>query len=214
MQPWAGPGPPSQGIYRTKYLSCFTDTETPTRWEKLTACCPQALDPRPVGIRRLMIWLPLTSPPTNQKTARELTTPSLTHSCKTPHYPLQVWTHSFEDRSPLRPSLPGKVVKLFFSASPRTLPQRSDSVSRYKGWIQLQYQLCFGTGFNSECFQRKEKLYRLGGVVARTPPVSPKSLIALPVFKAGKLAGKSHGWRSLVGCSPWGRTESDTTEAT
>ena len=25
---------------------------------------------------------------------------------------------------------------------------------------------------------------------------------------------KSHGWRSLVGCSPWGRTELDTTEAT
>ena len=23
---------------------------------------------------------------------------------------------------------------------------------------------------------------------------------------------KSHGWRSLVGCSPWGRKESDTTE--
>ena len=31
-----------------------------------------------------------------------------------------------------------------------------------------------------------------------------------PVF----LPGESHGWRSLVGCSPWGRTESDTTEAT
>ena len=26
------------------------------------------------------------------------------------------------------------------------------------------------------------------------------------------LPGKSHGWRSLVGCSPWGRQESDTTE--
>ena len=26
------------------------------------------------------------------------------------------------------------------------------------------------------------------------------------------LPGKSHGWRSLVGCSPWGCTESDTTE--
>ena len=26
------------------------------------------------------------------------------------------------------------------------------------------------------------------------------------------LPGKSHGWRSLVGYSPWGRTESDTTE--
>ena len=26
------------------------------------------------------------------------------------------------------------------------------------------------------------------------------------------LPGKSHGWWSLVGCSPWGREESDTTE--
>ena len=26
------------------------------------------------------------------------------------------------------------------------------------------------------------------------------------------LPGKSHGWRSLVGFSPWGRCESDTTE--
>ena len=31
-----------------------------------------------------------------------------------------------------------------------------------------------------------------------------------PVF----LPGESHGRRSLVGCNPWGRTESDTTEAT
>ena len=26
------------------------------------------------------------------------------------------------------------------------------------------------------------------------------------------LPGKSHGWRSLVGCSPWGRKESDMIE--
>ena len=26
------------------------------------------------------------------------------------------------------------------------------------------------------------------------------------------LPGESHGWRSLVGCSPWDHTESDTTE--
>ena len=26
------------------------------------------------------------------------------------------------------------------------------------------------------------------------------------------LLGKSHGWRSLVGCNPWGLEESDTTE--
>ena len=31
-----------------------------------------------------------------------------------------------------------------------------------------------------------------------------------PVF----LPGESQGWRSLVGCSLWGRTESDTTEVT
>ena len=30
----------------------------------------------------------------------------------------------------------------------------------------------------------------------------------LPVL----LPGKSHGWRSLEGCSPWGCEESDTTE--
>ena len=28
----------------------------------------------------------------------------------------------------------------------------------------------------------------------------------------GLLPGKSHGWRSLVGCSPWGLEESDKTE--
>ena len=28
------------------------------------------------------------------------------------------------------------------------------------------------------------------------------------------LPGKSNGWRSLVGYSPWGRTESNMTEAT
>ena len=37
-----------------------------------------------------------------------------------------------------------------------------------------------------------------------------KEMATPPVF----LPGESHGRRSLVGCSPWGRTESDTTEAT
>ena len=37
---------------------------------------------------------------------------------------------------------------------------------------------------------------------------SPKQWHPTPVL----LLGKSHGWRSLVGCSPWGREESDTTE--
>ena len=48
-------------------------------------------------------------------------------------------------------------------------------------------------------------------------PVARDSIYFCPVLKAMAptpvlLPGKSHGWRSLVGCSPWGRKESDTTE--
>ena len=35
-----------------------------------------------------------------------------------------------------------------------------------------------------------------------------KAMAPTPIL----LPGKSHGQRSLVGCSPWGREESDTTE--
>ena len=44
---------------------------------------------------------------------------------------------------------------------------------------------------------------------------------AMPAFKGRRrqwqptpvlLPGKSHGWRSLVGCSPWGQEELNTTE--
>ena len=48
------------------------------------------------------------------------------------------------------------------------------------------------------------------------PTFSPSmnSEEALSVFNiiVVPLPGKSHGWRSLVGCSPWGLEESDTTE--
>ena len=40
------------------------------------------------------------------------------------------------------------------------------------------------------------------------PLVSGRQWHPTPVL----LPGKSHGWRSLVGCSPWGCEESDTTE--
>ena len=32
-----------QGIHITISLSCFADIETPTRWEKLTPCCPRII---------------------------------------------------------------------------------------------------------------------------------------------------------------------------
>ena len=31
------------------------------------------------------------------------------------------------------------------------------------------------------------------------------------LFNVLSRSGNSHGWRSLVGCSPWGHEESDTT---
>ena len=38
----------------------------------------------------------------------------------------------------------------------------------------------------------------------------PQEVQPIPIF----LPGESHGWRSLVGYSPWGRKESNTTEVT
>ena len=55
------------------------------------------------------------------------------------------------------------------------------------------------------------------------PPAKPKITLTsdIPDIRRRQwhptpvlLPGKSHGRRSLVGCSPWGRTESDMTEAT
>ena len=55
-------------------------------------------------------------------------------------------------------------------------------------------------------------------------PQDWKRSVFIPITKKGNakecsnyctisvLPGKSHGQKSLVGCSPWGRTESDTTE--
>ena len=43
--------------------------------------------------------------------------------------------------------------------------------------------------------------------LGRSDPLE-KGLVTTSVF----LPGKSHGWRSLVGYSPWGRKESDKTE--
>ena len=63
--------------------------------------------------------------------------PSLNQDYNTPHYLLQGRTHSSADFNPLWPSLPGKAIKLFFPTSPKTLSLRFNSVSWYRGQIQL-----------------------------------------------------------------------------
>ena len=49
-----------------------------------------------------------------------------------------------------------------------------------------------------------------GGLITGQEAPLEKEMAPTPVL----LPGESHGWRSLVGCLLWGRTESDTTEAT
>ena len=46
--------------------------------------------------------------------------------------------------------------------------------------------------------------YALVGTQCRTP-VGQISLLSIIMQPLVLLPGKSHGWRSLVGCSPWGR---------
>ena len=46
------------------------------------------------------------------------------------------------------------------------------------------------------------------GLALRVPVCWRRQWHPTPVL----LPGKPHGWRSLVGCSPWGREESDMTE--
>ena len=83
---------------------------------------------RLVRTSRLRLQTPPPSPPANQEAVHELTTPSLNPYCKTPHYPLQNRTCSFEGISPLWPPLPGKAIKLLFSTSPKTLSEIQFSI--------------------------------------------------------------------------------------
>ena len=112
---------PHQARHTTVSLRYFADTETSTRWEKLTVSCAQAQLQTPEGLEPQDWWccLLLTSPPVNQKIVQKLITLSLNHYYKTPHYHLQVETFSFEGSSPLWPTLPDKAIKLFFLLHPK-----------------------------------------------------------------------------------------------
>ena len=43
-------------------------------------------------------------------------------------------------------------------------------------------------------------------------PVTHVTMLGFAECSCTSLPGKPHGWRGLVGCSPWGREESDMTE--
>ena len=60
---------------------------------------------------------------------------SLNHCYKTSHYLLQVRTHNFEDIGSLWPSLPGKIIKLFFSTSTKNFSPKFDSALVQRSWV-------------------------------------------------------------------------------
>ena len=47
-----------QGTHTTEFPSCFADTETPTRWEKLPVCCSETVDAKSLEKKRLMLLTP------------------------------------------------------------------------------------------------------------------------------------------------------------
>ena len=140
VQPWGRVLVPLQGTFITTSLSCFMNTETQTRWEKLTVFCPQALRCQ-IGWNG-WCWLLITSPPSNQKNVHELIIPSLNHCYKTSCSTLQGKTHSIEGVSPLHPPLPGKALQLFlgffFRLHSKLVSLRFNLVWGYRGRIWLQ----------------------------------------------------------------------------
>ena len=64
------------------------------------------------------------------------------------------------------------------------------------------------SGKEPACCCRRHKRFRFDLWVRKTP--WRRAELPTPVF----LPGESHGQRSLMGCSPWGHRESDTTEET
>ena len=77
-QPWDKVPFPHQRKPTTTSLSCFVDTETPSRWEKLWYAAHKQEDPRSVKPEGWQCWLLLTSPQIHQKNVHKPITPSFT----------------------------------------------------------------------------------------------------------------------------------------
>ena len=127
---------PHQTIHTTISLSCFADTETPSRREKLminddmlpTACGPQTS--WNLKVDDADAYLPPHQPIRRMSTSWSrprwtITIKLLTILSKLRHI-------VFRGKRPPCPPLPGKVRKLSFSTAPKTLSPRFDSALVYR----------------------------------------------------------------------------------
>ena len=93
--------------------------------------------------------------------------------------------------------------------------QTTQSKSGQKTWIDIlakkTYRWLIGTWRDAQHWWLLEKCKSRQQLYNFTPvrmAIRRRQWHPTPVL----LPGKYHGWRSLVGCSPWGRSESDTTK--
>ena len=98
------------------------------------------------------------------------------------------------------PGIGDWLSRLIYSFSERWTPVRAETSSLYlEQWLTCSKYLVFVSWIHSrKCFTILQPLEHLQRRQWQPTPVL--------------LPRKSHGQRSLVGCSPWGCTESDMTE--
>ena len=72
----------------------------------------------------------------------------------------------------------------------------------------INYKLCSALSYVMKSCPTWNSIMPFVQCIHAVGTIHPRQWHPTPVL----LPGKSHGWRSLVGCSPWDRKESDTTE--
>ena len=96
-------------------------------------------------------------------------------------------------------TLPSMLLKQLLCFPPPRQP--SSSCTLMTGWVNSNKKKNTWTDAQA-CFKP------INSFKPHYTPVSEKAMAP----HSSTLAGKSHGWRSLVGCSPWGREKLNTTE--
>ena len=126
----AGPDSLSRDTHNNIFV-CFCRYCNPHQVGEV-ACCPQACRPQTIETRRLIKLTP------DYLTINQSEDCPQDHAWtdKTSHYPFRL---NVEGISSLRPPSPGRAIKLFFSASPKTLSSRFNLLSMYRGQIQYHY---------------------------------------------------------------------------
>ena len=114
--------------------------------------------------------------------------------------------HPHPPTTPPTPTPAVEIARAQFPCFPETWQTCSAS---FRSEDPCQERQAMGSGLPKPCqlfmIDRNYQFFKipLAHVVGRRRQWQPTPVL---------LPGKSHGQRSLVGCSPWGREESDTTE--